>query len=332
MPTLRELLDQSLPKILKSSPGESMSGTDMIDALLKNDAVFKDYSPNALRQYFSSMAKDATSCIARVSSGYGYYLRSPARGSAADASGADDEPRGGRKNQPEEKFRALFLRLVELEERNVYGMPIEHTKGVKGAAGTNFWKYPDVVLVRWLIDFDGSSGTQAFDAHSLQLRTSLGERLFRLNSVELKVAVTIADARSMFFQCLSNSRWAHTASLVIAEGVTDERVAAELRRLGASYGVEVRSFGLPMGAIDAMPDAESIRALDPDKLAKEIVEPHVKPTILTPGEDRPELDWSYLADIRPQNDDYNILFRWLSFCISNRQPFRFGAYVEVLKG
>jgi hypothetical protein len=197
----------------------------------------------------------------------------------------------------------------------------------------NVWKYPDVVVIRWLIDIDTTGAKPGFDAHSWKLRTSLGERLFRISSVELKTAATVSDARYMFFQCLSNSRWAHTASLVFAEAIDDDKVAAELRRLGASYGVEVRSFGFARGALSSLPDADTIKAMDLERFAKEILDPKGRrPSVLTPGDDRAELDWSYLADIRPQNDDFNELLGWVSFCISNGQPYRHPAYLATLKG
>lgn len=65
--------------------------------------------------------------------------------------------------------------------------------------------------------------------------------------------------------------------------------------------------------------------------AKEIAERYVRTTILSPGEDRPELDWSYLADIRPQHPDFNELFGWISFCIANGRPYRHTVYKSTLK-
>lgn len=331
MPTLRELLDQHLPFVLLPDPERASVGTEIIAALVQRNADFATYAEASLRQYFSGMAKDPTSCIARVEGGHGYYLRQASASTPipSDASfSAAEEETGRREKQPEEKFRAIFLRWAELEDRAVFGMPIEHTRATKAPAGTNLWKFPDAILVRWLLDIENSNSR--FDPHSRQLRASLGERLFRLNSIELKVNTTIADARWKFFQCVSNSRWAHTASLVVAEAINDERVAAELRRLGTSYGIEVKSFGIGPGVLDTLPGARAISDLSDASFAKEIAEPHIRMTILSPGEDRPELDWSYLADIRPQHPDFNELLAWLSFCISNGQPYRHAAFRATL--
>lgn len=330
MPTLRELLDEHLPHVLPADPNQALSGTEIIEALIGRNPDFSRYSEASLRQYFSGMAAEPTSCIARVEAGYGYYLRQPAAAPPApSAANARAEEAGRREAQPEEKFRSIFLRWAELEGRAVFGMAIEHTRATKAPAGTNRWKFPDVVMVRWLLDLDTTGAS--FDPHSLKLRTSLGEPLFRLNSVELKVGVTITDAREKFFQCVSNSRWAHTASLVVAEAISDEKVAAELRRLGTSYGIEVKSFGLERDHLDNLPDAAKIAEMPDADFAKEIAERYIHTTILSPGEDRPELDWSYLADIRPQHPDFNELLEWISFCIANGRPYRHAVYKSTLK-
>jgi hypothetical protein len=113
-------------------------------------------------------------------------------------------------------------------------MIVEHTKGLRQRAGINKWKFPDVVLLRWEV---GSVTDRGFrlDKDLLEVKRSLGEQPFRLTSAELKVELTASTLRESFFQCVSNSKWAHTAQLTVANRLIDEVVVEELRRLGASY-------------------------------------------------------------------------------------------------
>ena len=117
----------------------------------------------------------------------------------------------------------------------------------KTAAGINRWKFPDVVSVNWNVDLIDEQGH--FDADMADVMRGLGEQRFMITSTELKVAVTSSSLRSDFFQCVSNSKWAHNAQLAIATEVTDEVLSDELKRLGASYGVTIVSFGLNASAL-----------------------------------------------------------------------------------
>jgi hypothetical protein len=79
--------------------------------------------------------------------------------------------------------------------------------------------------------------------------------------MELKTELTLTKVRESFFQCVSNSKWAHHAELAIAEPLTDAVLTEELRRLGAAYGVrhDVRlsgpHLGHPAGGRRAAPHA-----------------------------------------------------------------------------
>lgn len=96
------------------------------------------------------------------------------------------------------------------------------------------------------------------DPDLLEVKRSLGEQPFRLSSIELKVELSLADFRAAFFQCVSNSKWAHHAVLAVAAKIADKTLAEELRRLGSSYDVTVLTYGIAREALTDLPSASAI--------------------------------------------------------------------------
>jgi hypothetical protein len=123
-------------------------------------------------------------------------------------------------------------------------MHIEHTKGARQPAGVNKWKFSDVVVLDWDV---GEQREDAFvlDRALLEVKRSLGEQPFRLSSVELKVELVLNNFREHFFQCVSNSKWAHMAHLVVASPISDALLATELRRAYARSRRARREVGPP---------------------------------------------------------------------------------------
>jgi hypothetical protein len=154
----------------------------------------------------------------------------------------------------------------------------------------------------------------------LDVRRSLGEQPFKLSSTELKVDVTSATLRSLFFQCVSNSRWAHAAQLVVASDIIDEAPANELRRLGASYGVSVMTFSLTAADLDRLPGANLISSAD--EVESKLGRPLSVTNIVTAAE-KDFLDWEHIKDMQDQHEDFTRIFRWISKSISDCRPHTF---------
>lgn len=322
MPTLRDQLIKILPEVLPKTSDKPINGTRLIEKV--SSRLDGDYAEASLRQHFSVLSGEPTSPIARVDQGHGYYLRpsadlvqAPTETPLCEGSQAPEtEAYAGRNEQREEKFRALFLRWGKLN--NQFPMQIEHTRGNRQKAGINKWKFPDVVVLRWEVGEVTDRGFR-LEKDLLEVKKSLGEQPFHLTSIELKVELSASTLREAFFQCVSNSKWAHAAQLTVACKIADELVAEELRRLGASYDVSVVSFGLELGQLDSLPAADILlKSLDGE------IEQHVSKiavTRLSPGRDRDNLDWEHVRDLRAQSPDINDLFRWIAFCLEKKAPY-----------
>jgi len=325
MASLRERLNEILPRVLPENPADPITGTDLIERLRKEEDL-KEYRGATFRTHFSVMVSDPTSPIAKVDQGHGYYLRpAPERTDpnaryvqTMVADSTTDVDDGGRDNQLEEKFRSFFIRWAEA--KNQFPIHIEHTTGARQKAGINKWKFPDVVLVDWTVGEVTDTGYR-FSKDLLEVKRSLGEQPFVLTSAELKVEVTASSLRKVFFQCVSNSKWAHRAHLVIASAVTDELVANELRRLGASYGVSVLSMSIT--SLETLPSADEILKMPLSKLEELLKMPldEMEAKSLAVGAPRDGLDWEHIRDLQSQHKDFKHLFAWISFCLERKGPY-----------
>lgn len=311
--TLRERLNQILPTILPRDPDRAIWGTEL--ATLIAEKGFSD-PPNTLRAYFSDMAKDPSSVIAKVGKGHGYYLRPVEKLELSDEPlrGVETQTEnGGRINQREEKFRSLFIRWMENEQ--FFPMHLEHTRGGRTTAGINKWKYPDVVSVEWAVTNDDGS----LDKTMLEVRQGLGEQPFRVISTELKIEVTPSTLREVFFQCVSNSKWAHSAQLAIATKVTDTAVTSELERLGASYGVSIISFDLTLDFIDALPDAVKLSTISIEELEGFLA--RIRQETISSARDRETLDWEHLKDLQSVHPDMKDFLSWVAKCLKDGHAY-----------
>ncbi len=321
MASLKDQLIKILPDILPASPSDSIGGTQLIEKIIPY--LTDKYAEGSLRTHLSILAGDPTSPLAKIDQGYGYYLRQPiqrnletkAPDSADIASNLADDEAGRRGEQREEKFRSIYIRWAELN--NLFPMHIEHTKAAKQKAGINIWKFPDIVTIKWEV---GEVTDRGFKLKKdlLEVKRSLGEQPFKLSSIELKVELTASTLRQSFFQCVSNSKWAHSANLVVACKLTDETVADELRRLGASYDVNVISFGLTPEKIDSLPSADTILRASPSQFEGFITNLMITKTSV--ARDRETLDWEHIRDLRVQNTDINDLFTGLHSVLKRKRP------------
>jgi hypothetical protein len=330
MATLWEQLTILLPGVLPDTPEKAVNGTELMKYVRpKLTGVYADAS---LRQHFSRMAADSTSVIAKVDSGHGYYLRKPAvpapgpdhtSGSAATAQPPESTP-AGIGALPEEKFRALFMRYTELENR--FAMRVDHTRAERAEAGVNKWKFPDVVLLDWDVGKVVDEGYR-LDKNLLEVKRGLGEQPFRLTSVELKVALTLAGFRENFFQCVSNSKWAHHSLMAVAHPLDDMTLVEELRRLGTSYDVSIISYSLDPQRFQNLPTAEKITSMTDEEFDQ--VANLVKVSTVATGRQRPGLDWEHINDMRDRTKDYVVLFEWIAHCLKEGRAFSYADFCDI---
>ena len=331
--SLVEQLRLVLPDLLPEEPVNAVSGTELIGKV--RDSITGDYADCSFRQAFSTLAGDPTSPLARLEGSHGYYRRPQPQmpqliGGATDIEHTSSEPSptsaagGGRQNQSEEKFRALYSRYARWENR--FPLRVEHVAGQRQVAGVNKWKFPDLVVLDW-DTIETSDNAIGLDRSLLEVKRGLGERPFTLSSVELKVELSLGSFREHFFQCVSNSMWAHQACLAVAMPITDSLLGAELRRLGASYGVSVQTFGLTADIISKLPIASDILSMDDE--AFEQLSGGINPLMLAPGKVRPSLDWEHIRDMKAQSPDFVNLVDWVARCLRDSRSYPFESFMQL---
>lgn len=324
--SLDDELRRKLPDLLPKDPADAIYGVDLLEMIRPH--LDADYSDNYIRARLSVLAYDPTSPIARLESRFGYYLRPPAQQASQVASEPATEvavaEASGRDAQHEEKFRAFFMRYSHLD--NGFCIKIEHVAAQRQTAGVNKWKFPDVVIVNWDAGEPGEKGF-LLDKSLLEVKKSLGEQPFRITSVELKTELSLSTFREHFFQCVSNSKWAHIASLVVAYSPSDSLLTTELRRLGASYGVSVRSFGLDDDFMRSLPPASEIGNM-PDHQFSQIAS-KVNVATLSPEVVRPTLDWEHIRDMKAQSREFVDLFEWIARCLSEARAYTYENFCQI---
>jgi hypothetical protein len=323
--TLREQLLDILPEVLPREADKALNGPALLEKVDKR--LKGEFSDNSVLQSFSTMAADPSSPIAKRPGKHGYFLRPTAAPSTTAAKDVvaplATDAAAGRDLQREEKFRAISLRY--LSSLRCYAKSIEHTRGKKQAAGTNAWKFPDIVAVHWERELVSDDGR--LDQTLLEVRRHLGDQPFRLECIELKVEITLADLRQAFFQCVSNSKWAHFATLYVAAPVEDQVIVGELQRLGNSYGVGIKTLGLRADVLEKLPSADQIRRMKASDFEKEI-EPEIEEVALSTAGPRDSLDWQHLEDMRRQSDEFVKLFEWIAACISERRARSYESWAQ----
>ncbi len=242
---------------------------------------------------------------------------------------SNQEESSGREQQREEKFRSIVSRYAEIENHE-YPLHIEHTKAARREAGVNQWKFPDLVLLRWEVGKATESGSYRLDPDLLAVRSSLGEPPFKLHSLELKVELSAATFRENFFQCVSNSKWAHQAVLAAAFPITDKTVRDELARLGSSYDVLIVSYGLSEQVLDTLPGASAIKLMQ-DVEFEERVSQAITVTSFGSARERSTIDWEHVNDLRSQSPDIAELFAWTAYCLNKRTAYSFSEYSSIRK-
>ncbi len=328
MDRLSELLADILPK----SAEDAVGAAKLIERLRAKGLRQDEWMDSSLKSRFSNLAGQETSVIARRDGRHGYYLRPNAvEAVTVPVSGTAVPPNeaaavAGRDAQKEEKFRAIYMAWCEQE--NEFPVLVDHTQALRQQRGINKWKFPDVVAVRWEVLEFNERQEPRLNKDALAVRQSLGEQSFRLSSTELKVKIDSGNLRESFFQCVSNSRWAHSARLAIACNISDEAIANEVRRLGSSYGVSVIAFSLQSEDFDKLPDAAQIKTIDQ---VESLLDRSLVKSTLVLANDKEDLDWEHIKDMKQQHKVYDELFPWISKCMSDCKPHSFVVWKGLLR-
>jgi hypothetical protein len=322
MATLWDQLNKLFPEILSPDPSQAINGTELLERVRYR---LGDYSENSIRQHFSEMSHDPSSSIAKIADGHGYYLR-VIGGEPTPPAESTPTMAFGRDFQSEEKFRSILMRHSEQE--NEFPMHVEHTRASRREAGVNQWKFPDVVLLSWGVVGKMTDQGYRLDPNLLAVKTSLGEPPFSLRSIELKVALSLSTFREDFFQCVSNSKWAHSAQLAVANSVSDDTLSGELRRLGASYDVSIVSYGLSSALLESLPSASEILKMQQEDFDKQVAE-KIALTRLSTGKERASLDWEHINDLRSLSPAFLRLFEWVAFCLAQKRAYSFDDFLHI---
>ena len=327
--SLRNQLSDILPTLLPGNPVDSIKGTELIR--LTRLQLTGNYSDASLRYHFSIMSCDPGSPIAKVEKGQGYYRRSaplPALSGAQEllalTQGRLDDLTTADQDMVDEtmlrirKFRAVVTRYFEINGRFPYAF--RQAFG-KDAPISNLWKYPELVLVDW--ETGGSPDEEmSLDETMLAFKQRLGIAPFKLHASRLRIQPSLQTYREDFFQTLAVSMWAQGGELVYAAPIEDEALADGLRRLSASFGIGVTSFGLTPEALDDLPRPENILNAHPRET--EAIMGKLDINRIAAPITRPHLDWAALGSMRNESDEAEKLVQWLTRCIDGRraEPFK----------
>ncbi|MEI7909196.1 MAG: hypothetical protein WCK77_06130 [Verrucomicrobiota bacterium] len=325
--SLRKQLTDILPTLLPSNPVEAIKGTELIRVTRLQ--LVGNYSDASLRYHFSIMSCDPGSPIAKVEKGQGYYRRSaplPALSGARELLSLIQGRLDDLSNDPAEmdtammrnrKFRAVVTRYFEINGRFPF---VFRQAFAKDAPLGNLWKYPELVLVDW--ETGGSPDEEmTLDETMLALKQRLGIPPFRLHAARLRIQPSLQTYREDFFQTLAVSMWAQGGELVYAAPIQDEALADSLRRLSATFGVGVTSFGLTADMLDELPRPENI--LNAHPVESDAIMAKLDINRLAAPKSRPQLDWAALTTMRNESGEAEKLIQWLTRCIDGRRAEAF---------
>lgn len=310
--SLRKQLTEVLPDFLPANPKEAIKGTELIRMIRMK--LEGNYSDASLRYHFSIMSCDPTSPIAKVEKGQGYYRRTapvPALSTAQELfsqyQGRLDDMQGDHAEVDHammriRKFRAIVNKWCDVNGR--FPFAFREPFGADAPLG-NLWKFPEMLLVDWE---SGDGDDQSWPM--LKLKSQLGLPPFRLHAARLRILPAHHSFREDFFQTLSASVWAQGGELIYAAPIEDEALAEAMRRLSASFGVGVTTFGLTAEILDDLPRPAHILNAQPRET--EALMEKLDVTRVAVATSRPHIDWAALEAIRGDSAEVDKLLFWLS--------------------
>jgi hypothetical protein len=211
------------------------------------------------------------------------------------------------------KFRAVVTRYFEINGR--FPFAFRHAFG-KDSPVSNLWKFPELVLVDW--ETGGTADEEmTLDETMLSFKQRLGIAPFRLHAARLRIQPSLQTYREDFFQTLAVSMWAQGGELIYAAPIEDEALADSLRRLSATFGVGVTSFGLTAEALEDLPRPANILNAHPRET--EAIMAKLDINRLAAPRSRPHLDWAALSSMRNESEEAEKLVLWLTRCIDERR-------------
>ncbi len=319
--SLRKQLNEIFPSILPANPKDSIKGTELIR--LVRMRLDGNYSDASLRYHFSIMSCDASSSIAKVEKGQGYYRRtapipalagaqeliSMTQGRLDDLTNCDPEAIDSAMMRIK-KFRAIVNRWCEINGQ--YPFAFKEPFQAKAPIG-NLWKFPEMALVDWQGAIEGEDNSPLFG-----LKQQLGLPPFRLSSLRLRILPTHHSFREDFFQTLSASSWAQGGELFYASSVEDEALADAFRKLNALFGIGVTTFGLSADGLDDLPRPANILNAHPRET--EALMERLEITKIAAPKFRDHIDWNAINSIRSDSNEINDLFQWLAESIQQGRP------------
>jgi hypothetical protein len=318
---LREKLKEILPDILPEDPTDAIKGTKLIE--LVRVKLKQHYSDATLRYHFSIMCCDPSMPIAKVNQGQGYYLRSPMnspQGAQNLISFTQGMLLGHEATEAQEiqlsramKFRALYARMNEAAAR--FPFLFDQDAALLDSPQA-LWHVPTLALVEWAAHEVSDEGELRLDSRMLRLKQMMGMSPFTITSVKLRLDADLETLRSDFFQCLSQSGWAHQGELVFAGRVEDERAADTLRSLASRYGIAVTSFGINLEQMDEWQDAAQIMKMGDREFESLTLATRIQR--IAPAKPAPYLDWQALEETAQEHSGFTALFEWIEDCIANK--------------
>lgn len=317
---LRDQLREILPSCLPTSAGEAIKGTQLIEVVRRK--LNQACSDATLRYHFSIMSCDPTSPIAKVDQGQGYFLRMqflPSNG-ADEETGAMQPPLLGFEPDPQsigwqhhwQKFQAFFERYCD--QGTSFSFPIRHAS-FSHTPNDHFWLVPDAVVVRWK--------TGEASEHGMKLKPemlSFEEPHFSITSLKLVLELTKENLRRHFFQCLSNSSWAHHTELIVATKIPDD-VLEEVRRLSCAHQVGTACFHIPRSRLEGWSSAGIIRSMTGREFDRAFENLQVQ-CVSPPGRAR-SIDWNHLNQLRGKQQNFDELFRWIHHCTQQKEAISY---------
>lgn len=317
--SLRTQLNEVLPDILPANPKEAIKGTELIR--LVRLRLEGNYSDASLRYHFSIMSCDPGSSIAKVEKGQGYYRRTapiPALAGAQELLSMtqgrledlnSDQDAVDQALMRVKKFRAVVHCWCEFNGRHpfVFREPFQQESPMG-----NLWKFPEVIMVDWEGSGEGEPSTPD---PILQLKSNLALPPFRLAAARLRIFPSPHTFREDFFQTLSASIWSNSGELIYAAPIEDEALREAFRKLSATFGIGVTSFGLSPFDLDELPRPANILSAQPRE-TEALMERLEINRIASPAS-RPHIDWQALDAIRNDSPEIENLFEWLNQSIKS---------------
>ena len=126
----------------------------------------------------------------------------------------------------------------------------------------------------------------------------------------MKLEIRSDTYREDFFQCLSNSRWAHYGELLIAAPIEDSTLINNLRSLGNEFGIGITSYGLPKEVLDDLPEPGAIQHFTEREI--EGLFKLINYQRISESRPRNELAWDQVTELRNWNTEIDSMFKWLS--------------------